>query len=187
MVTPATPERSDGGQGGKKMFNIPNWDLFLIIFFVVGIAYGFILQRDKTVITMIAAYVALVIIQVTLTPIQQFFNGDKALFGQFFLHINTTPLTIQLVLFIGIITLVTAKSGLSGKNSDGLMGPLEIFGYSVLNVALIASSIFFFMPEAMRAGFDEGSKIAHYLIQYHTLFLIAPVVLLVTTGFKKSE
>lgn len=169
------------------MTTLPTWDLFLILFFIIGVAYGFILQRDKTVITMISVYVALVITQIVAGPIQAFFTGDKTIFGQFFIHANVSSLTIQIIVFAAIIALVSAKSGLAGKES-GNMSPIEILGYSALNTALIISSILFFMPEAMRNGFAETSKIASILIQYHIWWIIFPAALLVISGFwRKSE
>lgn len=169
------------------MVTVPTWDLFLTLFFIIGVAYGFILQRDKTIITLISVYVALVVTQVLAGPVQEFFAGEKTLFGQFFINANVSPFTIQMVLFAGIIALVSAKSGLAGRESGGLMSPIEVFGYSALNTALIISSIFFFMPEAMRAGFDETSKIAHFLIQFHTWWIILPVALLIFTGFRRGS
>ncbi|MCL5795820.1 MAG: hypothetical protein M1338_05715 [Patescibacteria group bacterium] len=169
------------------MTTLPTWDLFLILFFVIGIAYGFILQRDKTVITMISVYVALVITQILVGPLQDFFTGDKTIFGQFFIHANVSSFTIQVVVFAAIIALVSAKSNLAGKES-GSMSPMEILGFSALNTALIISSILFFMPEAMRNGFAETSKIASILIQYHTWWILLPAALLVITGFfRKNE
>lgn len=170
------------------MVAVPTWDLFLILFFIIGVAYGFILQRDKTVITLISVYVALVITQVLTGPIQEFFVGDRTILGQFFIKANVSTFTVQTVLFAGIIALVSAKSGISGRDSGGgLMSPIEVFGFSVLNTALIASSIFYFMPEAMRAGFDETSRIAHFLIQYHIWWMILPIVLLIITGFRRGN
>lgn len=169
------------------MVAVPTWDLFLILFFIIGVAYGFILQRDKTVITLISVYVALVITQVLTLPIQEFFAGDRTILGQFFIKANVSAFTVQTILFALTIALVSAKSGISGRDSGGMMSPIEVFGYSVLNTALIASSIFYFMPEAMRAGFDETGRIAHYLIQYHIWWIILPIILLVVTGFRKSN
>lgn len=166
---------------------MPTWDLFLTLFFIIGVAYGFILQRDKTVVTLISVYVALVITSVLADPFLAFFAGEKTFIGQFFIRANVSPFTLQIVIFAAVIALVSAKSGLAGKESSGLMSPVEVFGYSLFNTALIISSIFFFMPEAMRAGFDETSKIAHYLIQYHTWWMVLPVALLIFTGFRRGN
>ena len=67
------------------MVAVPTWDLFLILFFIIGVAYGFILQRDKTVITLISVYVALVITQVLTLPIQEFFAGPIIIFRRVYI------------------------------------------------------------------------------------------------------
>jgi len=166
--------------------NVPSWDLIITLFFIITIAYGFILQRDKTVITLISVYVALVLVQILTGPIQEFFAGDKTIFGQLFIKSSASPFTIQVVLFASIIALVSAKSGLSSKGENSI-SPLELFGYSFLNAALIISSIFYFMPEVTRAHYADISKLANFVISYHTWWIVLPIILLVVTGWKRSE
>jgi hypothetical protein len=168
------------------MPTVPSWDLIITLFFIITIAYGFILQRDKAVITLISVYVALIIVQVLSGPLQDFFAGDKTIFGQLFIKSTASPFTIQVVLFASVIALVSMKSGLSSK-SEGSISPLEVFGFSVLNAALIISSIFYFMPEATRMHYAEISKLANFVINYHTWWLVLPVILLIVTGWKRVD
>ena len=166
--------------------NLPSWDLIITLFFIVTLAYGFIMQRDKTVITLISVYVALVIVQVMAEPIQEFFAGEKTVLGQLFIKSSASPFTIKTILFAAIIALVSTKSGLSSKGESSI-SPIEIFGFSFLNAALILSSVFYFMPEATRDGYAEMSRLANFIINYHTWWIVLPVILLIITGWKKSE
>lgn len=163
--------------------NLPTWDLFLTLFFVIGVAYSFLLQKDKVIVTLLSVYVALVLTSVLVAPIGDFFAGDRTILNQLFIKSSASPFTIATVVFALTIILVSTKSGLAGKDSGGALSPLELLGYSVLNTALILSSILFFMPEAQRDGFDTTSKIAHLLITYRLWILVLPVALLITTGF----
>lgn len=166
---------------------LPTWDLFITLFFIIGLAYGFILQRDKVVLTLIAVYVALVITEAVASPLQQFFAGEKALFNQFFIKGITDNFAIKSIVFLLTIGIVTSKSGLGEGDTGGVLSQLEILSYSFLNSALIASSILFFMDESMRNAFTGGSKFANMLVIYHTWIVLAPVALLIFMGLRKKE
>ena len=165
---------------------VPSWDLIIALFFIVTIAYGFILQRDKTVITLISVYVALVLVQVLTNPIQEFFAGEKTVFGQLFIKSSASPFTIKTILFAVVIALVSTKCGLSSKGENSI-SPLEIFGFSFLNAALIISSIFYFMPESTMLHYASISKLANFVIDYHNWWVILPIILLVITGWKRGD
>jgi len=160
-----------------------SWDLLILIFFIVLVAYGFLMQRDRTVVTMIAIYVGLVLASILVSPVQQFFTGDKAFLNQVFIRSNTNAFTIQTIIFLATIFLVTAKSGIEAK-SNGSM--LEILGFSFLNGALIITSIIFFMDPARQDYVHATSKIARFLMNYHVWWLILPVIFLIVTGWNKK-
>src|SRR3990167_91994 len=168
------------------MPTMPSWDLIITLFFIVAIAYGFILQRDKTVVTLISVYVALVVVQVFAGNLQDFFAGEKTILGQLFIKSSASPFTIKTLLFAAVIALVSAKSGLSSKGESSI-SPLEIFGFSFLNAALIISSIFSFMPEGTQAAYSGSSRLASFIINYHVWWIILPVVLLIVTGWKRND
>lgn len=166
-----------------EQLTLPTWDLFLTLFFIIGVVYSFILQKDKVVVTLIAVYVALVVTSVLVTPVGEFFSGDRTILNRIFIKSNTNPFTISTLVFILTIALVSTKSGLAGKNSGGMLSPIELLAYSVLNTSLILSSILFFMPEGQRMAFDASSRIAHLLISYREYALLLPVALLIVSGF----
>ena len=96
---------------------LPTWDLFITLFFIIGIAYGLILQRDKTILTMISTYVALVVVTTVSPMIHKLLVGEQTIMGQIFIKSNTNLFTVKTILFILVIALVSGKSGLSGKDS----------------------------------------------------------------------
>ena len=148
----------------------------------MGIAFGYILQRDKIVATMLSIYVALIVTQAFSSPMQQFFEGSKTL-NQFWLNLHASPFTIRLVIFMATITLLAAKSGISGGKTKGLLSPIEVIIYSILTTGLILSSIFFFMPPETREAFAQNSKMAAMVINYYQWWIILPVLGLIGMGF----
>jgi hypothetical protein len=163
----------------------PSWDLFIMLFFIAITAYGFLLQRDKAVVTMISIYVALVITAIATDPIQAFFSGEKAFMNQIFIRGNTNTFTIQVILFLSTIGIVSTKSGIEGKNSESSV--IETFGLSFLNSALIVSTILLYMDPAKREGIMQTSRLANALVNYHFWWIVLPIMLLVFTGFSKKS
>lgn len=167
------------------MGGTPSWDLFIVLFFIALVAYGFLMQRDKAVVTMISIYVAIVVTAVLAGPVGQFFAGDKTIANQIYIKANANSFTIQTAIFLIIIVLVSAKSGIEGHGSKSSV--MELFGFSLLNAALIITTILLYMDPAKREAVIHTSKIANLLIHYQTWWLVLPVVFLVFTGWGKSD
>lgn len=169
------------------MPTLPTWDLFITLFFIIGVAFGFILQRDKVVLTTIAIYVALVITQTLADPILQFFAGDKTILHQIFIKGGNNAFAVKSVIFFIIMIVVTSKSGLEGKGSGGILSPIELIGFSFLNAALIMSSIFYFMDEPTRTAFSESSRLASFIVSHHTWWVLSPIALLIVLGIRRGD
>lgn len=164
----------------------PSWNLFFTVFFIVGIAYGMMLQRERTVVTLVSIYVALVVTSVLIGPVGQFFIGERTI-NSFFINSNISPFTIQASLFVGTLVLLVTKSGLSGgRDGSGLLSPLEVFAYSFLNTALIISTLISFMPEESRAAMVSQSSMAAFLVNHHTWWMLLPIGILLFFGWNRS-
>lgn len=164
----------------------PSWNLAIIVIFVLGIAFGYILQRDKIVATMLSVYVSLIVTQAISGTMQQFFEGQSTL-NKFWINLHASPFTIRLVLFMAVITLLSAKSGVSGGKTKGLLSPVEVVAYSILTTGLILSSIFFFMPPESRDAFSASSKMAAFIIAHYSWWIVLPVLTMVGMGFFRKS
>ncbi len=164
---------------------LPSWDLFITLFFIIGLAYGFILQREKIVATLMSVYAALTVSSILVDPVGQFFKGDKTLFNQIWIRSDTQPFTIHLVLFIAIIILLSAKGGISGTRGRGAISHFEILIYSALNTALIVGSIFSFLPEPTRDAYAASSVLVKFIIGHQVWWLVGPVLAMVFFGFQR--
>jgi len=166
----------------------PSWNLAITVFFLIGIVFGYILQREKIMATLLSVYVALIVTQIFAGNVFDFFQGNKLLFDTVWIRANASPFTIRVLVFIGIIALLSAKGGISGTKSKGLLSPIEIMILSFLTTGLIISSIFFFMPPESRDVFMQSSNLASAIIRYYPLWVITPVVVMVGLGFiRKSD
>lgn len=160
----------------------PSWNLAITVIFLMGIAFGYILQRDKIVTTMLSVYVALIVTQAFSGTLQGFFEGSKTL-GQFWLNLHASSFTVRVIIFLGTITLLSAKSGISGGKSKGILSPIEVIIFSILTTGLILSSIFYFLPPEARDAFATSSKLAGLIVNYYMWWIMLPVVTLIGLGF----
>lgn len=166
----------------------PSWDLAIGVFFLIGMAFGYILQREKIIATLLATYVSLVVTTAVAGNVFDFFQGSRTV-GSFWIQSHATPFSVRIILFIVIIMLLSAKGGISGTKAKGIMSPIEIFVMSFLATGLILSSIFYFMPIESREAFMASSRFANIIIKYYLGWVIVPPVVLIALGFmgKRSD
>lgn len=165
------------------MPSAPSWDFIVGGFFAVTVAYGFILQRDRILTTLLSVYVGIVVAQIWSGTLFQFVNGDKTIFGQFFLRSDASPQTIQIIVFLVTIGIMSTKSGLiSGRIRSSAMTPIELFVYSFLTAGLVLSTVFAFLPEATRTGILEHSNLATKVMAYQVWWAVGPVLMMLFTG-----
>lgn len=165
---------------------VPNWNLAIAIIFIIGIAFGYILQRDKIIATLLSVYVGLIMTQALSGTLQQFFDGSATL-NQFWVNLHASPFSIRSVILVVTVVLLTAKAGISGGKTKGILSPVEIIGFSILTTGLILASLFNFMPPESRVAFAEGSKLASLLINDYIWWIILPVIALIVGGFFRKS
>lgn len=161
---------------------VPSWDVFIIIFLIIAVGFGFIMQRDRVVSFLLSIYAGIVVSTAVVEPIRLFFTGNKTLADSVWIQANVSPFTIQAVIFLLVSFLVAGKSGLGGKSTRGLLSPIEIIAYSFFNAILLLSAVASFMPPELRQGLQESSKMARFIVTYRLFWTIAPVVLIIVTG-----
>ena len=160
----------------------PSWNLAIAAVFLIGIAFGYILQKEKIIATLFSVYVSLVITSAASGLILQFFHGDKT-FGQFWINANSSPFTVKAVLFIGVIMLLSTKVELTTAKTKGIISPLEIIIYSIMVTGLVLSTIFSFMPTETLGSFTTNSNLAKIVIQNQIWWIVGPVIFMFVSGF----
>lgn len=158
----------------------PSWDLILAIAFAIGGAFGFIMQRDRVLVTLFSLYAGLVLSNNLAYPIQKFFTGDTTLLNKMWVQSSASPFAIKLAIFIIVILVIGAKAN-TGRGRTSLSN-IELIGYSVLNVGLALSCIFSFMTPVDQATYVKLSQVASLIIHNQTLWLVGPLVLMLVFG-----
>ena len=107
--------------------------------------------------------------------------------GQVWVRNSASPFSIRVILFMGIIMLLSAKGGISGAKAKGIMSPIEIILLSFLATGLILSSIFNFMPAESREAFMASSRLATLVIKYYVWWVVVPPIALIGLGFFRKS
>ncbi len=158
----------------------PSWDLVITLMFVIGITYGFIMLRDRILVMLLSLYAGNVIANALSEPIHKFFNGDIALLNKLWVQSSISPFAIKALLFVAVILVFSAKSGLTGKRTN--LSFFELGIYSFLSVCIGLATIFSFMEPDKLQAFTAASKLVTLVVNHHTLWFIAPVIILGVMG-----
>ncbi len=152
-------------------WNLPSWDLFIIIFFVVAIfIYGFALGRERVLVILTSIYISLAI--TTNLPFINDTMSKKFGLGPVFV--------LQILVFLGCIAgvffLLSRLGALSGFGGSPSMPLIGLF--SVLQVGLLISTVLSFLPKTALASLSSLTKFAFTSDIGHFLWILAPIAAL---------
>ena len=167
------------------MVKFPSWDLIIIVCFIVGVAYGFVLRREKTLSILASIYISYL---VTLTWGQwviDFFQGKRVFLNQAWVKSDISPFTINSILFliifillVGFTSFATTKTKISG---------FAVILQSFFSVGLGLSAVISFLEPDQKAILFESSKFAPLVWQYHNYWILLPVIILIFMGIRYGE
>jgi len=164
---------------------LPSVDVFIGLAFLVGIAYGFILKRDKTITTLCSVYIGLVIASSFSDTVFKFFNGNTTIANQIWVRSNASLSTISIALFLVCIVFISgAINSTASRSSD--ISALEVIIYSAFTMALVISSVLNFLPPETSKNYIEVSKAARILLQDRTLFVVGAPLMIILLNFRKK-
>ena len=166
------------------MGKIPSWDVFIGLTFVLGVAYGFILKREKTITVLCSTYIAMVMASSFSEYVFQFFQGNKVIANQVWVKSNVSESTVAIALFLIVLFFVSGAIN-SAASGSGDLSPIEVIIYSALIMAIIISTIIGFLPEASRNNITAASRVASIIYGLRTLWIIAPPISLVILNFRR--
>jgi uncharacterized membrane protein len=164
---------------------LPSIDIFIGLAFLVGIAYSFILKRDKTITILCSVYVGLVISSAFAQSVFNFFNGNSTIGNQIWIRSNASLSTISIVLFLVCIVFVSGAVNSSASRS-GDISPIEVFVYSCFTMGLIISTVLSFLPPATSQHFLDVSMAARLLKNYRTLLVVGAPLMIILLNLRKK-
>ena len=167
---------------------VPTWDLVLLVFLAASIIYGFLLGKDKIMITILGTYVGLVIANQWGAQAFNWISGQSGVLNTGWMHGSLSIFIVKTALFAIVLLIIALKGGwLTRAPGGGPFGMIMPLVYSVLNAGLIAASILDFLPEETKKQVVEKSMIAAPLVTYYSWWLILPVFFIFVFGWFSRE
>ena len=138
-----------------------SWDLFVVVFFVVIIAYSLIIGRNNTLKVILGTYVAALAADAVGNLFGKYFSGSELLVKLLkFLSLGTEDATVvfvKVIAFVALVILFSVKGAFFVDTTHDRSGPIRLiisFLYAALSAGLIISIILVFVSGISFIGGD---------------------------------
>jgi|SRR3989338_5809750 len=182
---------------------VPTWDLFILIFAVIIIAYSFIIGRDRTIKIIISSYIAILAADGIGNLAYTHLLGPGATFPIMSISLENEYLAlIKVVGFIATIVLMTLHGSFEADINDGnshLVSLAVTMFYGIMSAALIVSAILVYvsggsfvtafmkevsvLPSELAKSIYNQSQLAKMMIDNSALLFSLPAVAFVVSSF----
>lgn len=160
----------------------PSWDLFILLFFVVGsLIYGFTLGRERIVVLIVAIYMSLAVISHApyLDQIQA-----QISYGNLFAYQITTFVGLFLVLFF-LLSRSALLHSLTGNDAGKWW---HVILFSFLHVGLLISMTLSYLPHEAQMQLLEPTRQIFTSEQGKFAWIVLPIIaMMLVRGEKKKE
>ena len=176
-----------------------SWDLFVIVFFTVIIAYSFIIGRNQSVKIIISAYIAILTADGVGNLLERYFLGDERVTNAIEIaNDESTLILAKIVIFILTIVLITTRGRfqINMARSDSMMVRVMLsLTYGVLSAGLITSTILIYASGASlvqessviinEAVLDiyRQSQLVRLMINNYNVWFSMPAIAFVVSSF----
>ncbi|MEK7672734.1 MAG: hypothetical protein AAB373_02520 [Patescibacteria group bacterium] len=141
-----------------------SWDLFVVVFFVVIIAYSLIIGRNNTLKVILGTYVAALAADAIGNLFGKYFTGSELLLKLLkFAALGTEDAAIvfvKVIAFVALVILFSVKGSFFVDTANDRSGPIRLiisFLYAALSAGLIISIILVFVSGISFIGGDGTS------------------------------
>lgn len=184
-----------------------SWDLMVIVFFAVVIAYSFIVGKDESIKIVIASYISILAVQGIGNLLFKAYEstGMIAPGASEAMSSSSTDTNIlaiaKLIIFVAMIIFLALKGGFEMQNSSSLGGiiePLFTALFGIATAGLLLASLLTFI--AARPLLDTTlisapllspllaqSTLVQWMVIYQDVWFCLPAVLLLVIGFLNSR
>lgn len=161
---------------------MPSWDLFIIgFFFLISLAYGLSLGRDRILVILVSIYMSVAVI--TYVPYITQFTASISINDGFALRISAF-----LGIFILVFFLLSQCALLKTLASSAEQGAWwEALVFSVLNAGLLTSVVLSFFPEGgegLLTGFSQQIFLSD---PAKAIWIILPVFVMLVLGRTRKD
>jgi len=178
-----------------------SWDLIVIVFFAVVVAYSFIVGKDESVKIIVASYIAIVAVQAFGNLLTLLFGGAEPIMGLPGWGLDRDILSIvKLILFVATIIALSIQGGLTieyERDIGGFWDPLltALFGFSTAGLLLSALLTYIagrplldtqLASAPLLSPLLAQSTLVQAMVDWQDLWFCLPAILLLIVGFLSS-
>jgi len=175
-----------------------SWDLMVIVFFAVIIAYSFIVGKDESVKIIIASYISILAIQGIGDLLQLFFQHSGSATAMLGFSVGDNVLSItKLVLFVAMIIFLAIRGGFEmqyAKELDNIWEPIITAAFGISTAGLLLTALLTYIaarplldPTLISAPLIgplvHQSTLVQWMVLYQDVWFCLPALLLVGVGF----
>lgn len=179
-----------------------SWDLFIIVFFAIVMAYSFIIGKHQSVKVIIAAYISIIATQGVGNALFRLLNQTPAFLSVLGVTFNFTILSaIKIFLFAAFIITLAIRSGIHvtyTKESGSLLSALYTGLFGFTTAGLIVSTILTYVAgnsimdpnialSPAVAPIAAVSPLMQIMVLNQDLWFALPALLIIVVGFVSSE
>lgn len=180
-----------------------SWDLFVIVFFAVIIAYSFIIGRNQTLKIIIASYIAILTADGIGNLIERYLIADAETGGTLSAPDDGSLVVIKIFIFVFTIVLIATRGRFninmesSGSSVTNIILNLT---YGILSAGLITSTILIYtsgsslvqesgvvMNEAVLAMYRDSMMVQTMINNYNIWFSLPAITFVVSSFLGQQE
>lgn len=175
-----------------------SWDLFVLVFFAIVIAYSFIIGRNQTLKVIIASYIAILtadgignLIQTYLLPTAPTLQGETG---------DQALVLIKIFIFVTVIVLLVIKGGFQVNilpEQSLVTRIIANLSFGFLNAGLMVSTLLIyltggsFVTGTVEAGlqtnlYRESQFIQTIVDNYNVWFAVPAIALVLVSLFQRQ-
>ncbi len=180
-----------------------SWDLFVIVFFTIIIAYTFIIGRNQAVKIIISTYIAILASDGIGNLIERYFLGDSPVIQT--LDFTTTEgklVLTKIMIFIFSIVLITTRGKFHinmSRSSSMIVRMVLALTYGILSAGLITSTVLIYASGASLVqessiiindavlGIYRQSQLVRLMINNYSVWFSLPAIAFVVSSFFGQE
>lgn len=177
------------------------WDLIVIIFFALIVAYSFIVGKDQAVKIIIASYISIVAIQALGNILSLLSNQSTSIMDLLGFGLSPSVISIiKLVLFVVMIIFMAIRGGFEmsyEKEIGGIWEPIitGAFGFATAGLLLTALLTYVAAKPLLDSALSSapllqpllnGSTLVYYMVDYQNVWFAFPALLLLGVGLVTS-
>jgi len=159
----------------------PTWDLFIILFFIVGaLLYGLSLGRDRIIVILVSIYMGLAV--VSNAPYIKDFNAELTINQEFVVRIG-----FFLGVFVLLFFLLSRSALLKTLGSDAAGSWWQVIIFSFLQCGLMISVTLSFLPEGTTNNLSPFVQQMFLSDPARFCWLVLPILMMAFVKARKKD